>query len=115
MEIGMEGNSYPPPDLLKDHFHYNPETGLFTRKATSSGPRSIIGRASGSLRKDGYVALRCKGYVVLAHRAAWAYMYGYYPIEIDHINRTRNDNRIANLRESGRDLNTMNQGGSYQK
>jgi hypothetical protein len=39
----------------------------------------------------------------LAHRLAWFWVYGRWPSgELDHANRIRNDNRIANLRQATR-------------
>ena len=44
-----------------------------------------------------------------AHRLAWLYTHGVWPIlELDHINRTRDDNRISNLRLANRYINTRN-------
>ena len=45
----------------------------------------------------------------MAHRLAWFFVYGYLPnSEIDHINRQRADNRIANLRLANRSVNMHN-------
>lgn len=46
-----------------------------------------------------------------AHRLAWLYVYGYFPEnDIDHINRMKDDNSIANLREVSRQCNIRNVG-----
>lgn len=42
------------------------------------------------------------------HRILWKMAYGYDAVEIDHINRTPLDNRIANLRASTRSENNIN-------
>lgn len=45
----------------------------------------------------------------MVHRVAWAMHHGSWPKEqIDHINMARDDNRIANLRESTNGENKWN-------
>lgn len=48
------------------------------------------------------------GRPVKAHSVAWAITYGSWPKEIDHINGTKDDNRIANLRCVTRRENSKN-------
>lgn len=45
----------------------------------------------------------------MAHRLAWLYVHGRWPIaDIDHINGIRDDNRFTNLREASRAENNQN-------
>jgi hypothetical protein len=84
---------------LKEFLHYDQDTGIFTWIKTSS--KSIkIGYIAGYLHKDGYFRIRLHGNKYLAHRLAWLYVHGYMPDCIDHINNTKNDNRISNLRQA---------------
>lgn len=86
-------------DYLQSIFHYNKDTGIFTRKVTRN-PRFKAGSVAGKLDKDGYVLICIDGKNYRAHRLAWLYVYGYMPNNmIDHINGKADDNRIANLRE----------------
>lgn len=64
--------------------------------------------SQGSKDKDGYLIMKIKGKQYKAHRLIFAYFNGYFPIEIDHINRVRTDNRIENLRSATRQLNHDN-------
>jgi len=66
------------------------------------------GKQIGYLSNTGYYATSHKGKQYLVHRLIWLYHYGYLPIEIDHINRIRTDNRIQNLREVSRTENMRN-------
>jgi hypothetical protein len=46
----------------------------------------------------------------LAHRVIWKMVHGQEPIEVDHINGNRSDNRIANLRSVTKTQNQRNAG-----
>lgn len=57
----------------------------------------------------GYVQIMIDRKVYSGHRLAWLYVYGEWPRgQIDHVNGIRNDNRIANLRESSQAQNCGN-------
>lgn len=92
---------------LKRKLSYNPETGLFTRNCLMPG--SGIGAICGTTKASGYVIVCVDRTLYRAHRLAWFYQYGRWPIgDVDHINRVRSDNRIANLREASRSDNLCN-------
>ena len=100
----MSEHIVPRPGLtaeyLRSVLHYEPETGIFTRKVSTS-PRIKVGDAAGCPDGRGYLQIKVQSRKHLAHRLAWLYVYGEWPkLDIDHINRNRSDNRIANLREA---------------
>ena len=92
-------------DLLNDILIYNHETGDFFWKENRS--RAIkAGDKAGTTTVDGYRAIKFNKTQYRSHRLAWIMFYGYMPINIDHINHNKSDNRIVNLREAD---NTENQ------
>lgn len=86
-------------EKLKKYLHYDSETGTFTRKVAMANNRHKAGEIAGYLHNTGYIRIRVETNKYLAHRLAWLYVYGEFPVlQIDHINRIRHDNKIKNLR-----------------
>jgi hypothetical protein len=94
---------------LRALLHYEPETGTFTWRVKPSR-RVAAGAIAGALRKkDGYMTVTISKVPHYAHRLAWFYMTGAWPlVEIDHRNTVRSDNRFANLREASDFPNQQN-------
>lgn len=97
---------------LRAVISYNPETGEFIRLVRLAQRHQVGDRADflvtgGGLRGYRRVAFDSKRY--LAHRLAWLYVHGDWPaLDVDHINGNRGDNRIANLRPVGNQINREN-------
>lgn len=95
-------------DRLKEMLDYDPSNGVFT---WIKAARGLVrrGDCAGSLGENGYVRITLDNKRYRAHRLAWFYVHGMWPSqEIDHINRIKHDNRIANLREATRAENNQN-------
>jgi len=98
-------------EMVKDHLYYCPKTGVFLRIKVGRRAPQLFGKPAGGIGKDGYLMILILGHIYPAHRLAWLYIYGQFPTHfIDHINRDRQDNRLANLREATRSENAMNAG-----
>lgn len=100
------------PKLTLERLHevleYNPETGDFTW-LISTGPRCVVGDKAGFAATHGYIRLSLDGSVYMAHRLAWFYMTGRWPLDfIDHENGVPNDNRYENLRQATHAQNMRN-------
>lgn len=93
-------------EQLRELLAYDPDTGVFVWRVSSSN-RAAAGKVAGKL--NCYWQIGVLGRRYLAHRLAWLYVHGRWPThEIDHINRVKTDNRIANLREATRSQNQAN-------
>ena len=93
---------------LRSVLHYEPVSGIFTWKVRTSN-RVKVGDIAGSVDGHGYLLIMVGSRLHKAHRLAWFYVYGTWPEDqIDHINRNRSDNRIANLRDVSRKQNMQN-------
>lgn len=97
-------------DLLKSLLTYDPNTGVFTWRV-NCGTRARAGNLAGCVAGDGYIQIKIRGCKYYAHRLAWLYTYGVWPADqLDHINRVKTDNRIANLRTATAAENNQNRG-----
>lgn len=88
---------------LKEVLHYNPNTGVFKRRAVQGDNKSAKKSTTGYVTNDGYLVMWVKNAQYLSHRLAWLYVYGY-------LNKNPSDNRIKNLREASRQCNSRNTG-----
>lgn len=100
-------------DQLKRVMSYDHTTGIF-RWAIKPRQRSrpAMGSEAGGINTTtGYKTIQIDGRRYQAHRLAWLYMTGEWPIEdIDHINNNKADNRFENLRQATRSQNHHNKG-----
>lgn len=69
---------------------------------------TAIGAIAGTVRKDGYRAIRFEKKQYLAHRLIFLWHHGQVPRFIDHIDRNPRNNRIENLRAATHRQNHMN-------
>src|SRR5262249_13150319 len=68
-------------------------------------------RRVGWLHSSGYRYVSIEGREYKEHRVAWAIHFGVWPEgQIDHANRKRFDNRLANLRDASGSQNQSNVG-----
>jgi hypothetical protein len=96
-------------EKLKEVLEYNNELGTFTWKVSKAN-KIKVGSVAGCKNNLGYILIRIDGKIYLAHRLAWLYTHGSFPLNcIDHINQIKDDNRICNLRDVTVSENMQNQ------
>lgn len=106
-------------DYVKRLFKYDAVTGiLYWRerpasdfaipKIAKSFNTRMAGKPAASVSATGHLRVRVDGHSYLVHSLIWLYNYGYLPKQLDHINGTPKDNRLANLRMVGQDENNRN-------
>jgi hypothetical protein len=95
---------------LKEVLHYDADSGSFTwLKAINN--RIKVGGIAGCLDRYGYMRIQVLGKVYQAHRLAFLYQEGKFPLEeVDHINHKKDDNRWSNIRHATRVENSKNRG-----
>ena len=98
----------PPVEVLREHFSYDPETGIVTRIKAGKTRPDMLGPV-GSRVKSGHLHVKFNGKSLKLHRLAWKLQTGVEaPDFIDHRNRCPSDNRWKNLRAATRTQNGGN-------
>lgn len=98
-------------ERLKARLIYNPETGIFVWTETFSGTcrQGWPAGRMGTGKSANYLRITVDGREYRAHRLAWLWMTGEWPIsQIDHINGRGDDNRWSNLRSATQSQNKAN-------
>lgn len=98
----------PSIDLIRAMIIYAPLTGSFTWAHHDNVYINVKGKAAGTTGSRGHRKIAFQGYQLKAHHVAWAITYGYWPIEVDHKDNNRANNKLDNLREATRAQNQMN-------
>ncbi len=94
-------------ERLKELLSYDPESGLFVWRIARGG--RMPGSDAGTVTNR-YLIINVDRRLYRAHRLAWLYSYGSWPVaDIDHIDGDRLNNRISNLRQASRSENMQNQ------
>lgn len=107
---------------LRELLDYDPETGVLRWKVrppehfhvpgwAAFWNRRHAGKVAGKsyAGRPGYLVVTIRSFPHLAHRVAWAILYGEVPEQIDHINGDGEDNRLCNLRACTQADNQHNQ------
>ncbi len=93
----------------REIFHYDPDSGNLIRRVDCGWRRCWkAGEIVGGLNAAGYVMIWADGGRYYAHRIIWLWMTGTWPVEIDHVDLDRANNRWANLRHASRANNMAN-------
>ena len=94
---------------LREWADYDAETGIMTWRKSNSNRAYAGDRFGANIDSKGYFRACLLGKQYRTHRLAWLHYYGELPKGmIDHINRDRLDNRVANLRLADATLNARN-------
>lgn len=98
-----------PVERLRELFYYTPSTGVLVWRQKNRQHYAL--QPAGGIDGWGYLKTEVDGKRILNHRIAWALHYGEWPDGgLDHVNRIKTDNRIANLRIASNSENTRNAG-----
>jgi hypothetical protein len=125
----MKRRQLPSKEVLDQVLKYDHETGkmfwrvrpvtMFTQGKTTDRPRSAehacnqwnsrwAGKLASTLKPDGYCYVHFNYRTELVHRLAHKIMTGEDPVEIDHVDGNRSNNKWSNLRDGTRTDNLRN-------
>jgi hypothetical protein len=100
--------SRPTIDQIRRAINYDPVNGTFSWTYDESVYINYRGKPTGLTGPRGHKKIVYHGIQLKAHHVAWAIYYGEWPIELDHEDNDRGNNRIKNLRKATRQANQMN-------
>lgn len=103
----MRAKPLPSKEELVELFNYNPESGELFSKVRFSR-KILAGSLLNCRNAKGYLHFNLNGRFYYAHRIIWKLVTGEEPNIIDHINGTKWDNRISNLRSVNLSQNNLN-------
>lgn len=107
--MGIWHKPLPSSETLNEYFTYNPRSGILRWKKIG-GWKYRPGNKAGIPQAFGYLVVSFKSTVYMAHRIIWCMVTGDDPgpLEIDHKNNNKSDNRWSNLRLATHANNNQN-------
>ena len=97
---------------LKELLSYDKNTGIFVwikNSNSNNSSKNRLGKTAGC-NSAGYKLILIDKRLYKAHRLAWLYEHGVFPEEdIDHVDGTKDNNAIDNLRVVSKAENSQNQ------
>lgn len=91
-------------DIIVSDIEYRSDGTLWW---TKSGSGRNLNKPIGTLTHQGYLQCTFQQTQKKVHHLVWFLHHGYWPTNLDHINKDKSDNRIENLRE-GASVNNHN-------
>lgn len=102
-------------ERLRELVHFDPETGIFTRRVRTAQRHQVGDRADFLITRGpnaGYYRVSIDSQRFMAHRVAWLHVHGRWPDhDIDHIDGNRGNNQLSNLRDVRNVVNRENMRG----
>ena len=105
MKRNIENENKITSKILQDNFRY--ESGVLFWKKRRSGVK--VNTPAGCIGK-GYCNIMLNRKRLRRSRIVFRMFKGFWPNEIDHINRIKDDDRIENLRDVSHLVNMQNRG-----
>jgi hypothetical protein len=110
--ISATQGNLPAREYLLAAFEYQPETGELRWRWRDDVPKRTntlcAGRVAGTLSGNGYLVVKMWRRMHLVHRIIFKMLNGYEPIQVDHRDGDRINNRPGNLRAADSALNNRN-------
>lgn len=99
----------PSLEIVRDSFYLDEKTWMLRHKKKFG---ISAGSIAGNKMDSGYIRVKCKGKLYLAHRIIYLLHYGVDPgnLEVDHKDGNKENNNPENLRLATRSENRMNVG-----
>jgi len=98
-------------DKVKELFEYRDGALFWQNRTVDSLGRDktyLNGKPAGSLDSYGYLQTKIDGKLYLNHRLIFFMFHGYLPVQVDHDDNDRSNNRIENLRPASQNQNQHN-------
>lgn len=94
---------------VRELLNYNTETGVFTWLPRNNKAFRHAGLVAGCKDNNDYICIKIDGRMYLAHRVAFLYVEGSWPVKhVDHRDHNPENNKWSNLRKSDVSFNMEN-------
>ena len=106
----MKRRISPSLARVRELLDYDADSGVLTWRICTSNRVKVgdVAGWSGEGNCFGYTQISIDGILYLAHHLIWFYVYGEWPIQIDHRDLDKSNNKLDNLRLATQSQNCGN-------